>query len=99
MKVPPLAAVAAAALFVCPALSARPRPLPGTAAAVPGSGVVHPAPEFAWSSVTGKVRRLRDLRGHPVILIFATGPTAKDFNKQVREITRRYQQLATRNAL
>ncbi|HXO96356.1 MAG TPA: hypothetical protein VN857_07205, partial [Chthoniobacterales bacterium] len=36
--------------------------------------VPRPAPEFVWSSVSGKVRRLRDLRGQPVVLIFATNP-------------------------
>ena len=95
MKLSPLAAVATAALFVGPVLSAAPRP----AGAVPADGVVRPAPEFAWSSVAGKVHRLRDLRGQPVVLVFATGPTAKDFTKQVKEITRAYRRLAARNTL
>jgi peroxiredoxin len=99
MKLFPFAAVAAAALFVGPVLSAKPRPTPGPAGQVPADGVVRPAPEFAWSSVAGKVRRLRDLRGQPVVLIFATGPTAKDFTKQVKEITRQYRRLAARNTL
>jgi AhpC/TSA family protein len=99
MKVLSVGTIAMGALFICPALPAKPRPSPNTSAAVPANGVVRPAPEFAWSSVTGKVRRLRDLRGQPVVLIFATGPTAKDFHKQVKEITRRYRQLAERNAL
>ena len=102
MKVLPVsAAVAMAALsIVCPpAFPAKPRQSPATSASAPANGVVRPAPEFVWSSVTGKVRRLRDLRGQPVILIFATGPTAKDFNRQVKEITKRYRQLAERNAL
>jgi hypothetical protein len=99
MKPSLLAAVAAAALVICPALSARPRPTPGPAGTAPASGVVRPAPEFAWSSVAGKVRRLRDLRGQPVVLVFATGPTAKDFTKQVKEITRQYRPLAARNTL
>jgi hypothetical protein len=61
--------------------------------------VPRPAPEFVWSSVSGKVRRLRDLRGQPVVLIFATNPEQKDFKKQVKQITRRYKVLAARNVL
>jgi hypothetical protein len=61
--------------------------------------VPRPAPDFAWSSITGKVRRLRDLRGQPVVLIFATNPQQKTFIKQVKEITREYRQLAAQNAL
>ncbi|HEY0794016.1 MAG TPA: redoxin domain-containing protein [Chthoniobacterales bacterium] len=89
-------ATAIATLVAASGVSAKPHPHP---AAVPASSVVRPAPEFAWSSITGKVRRLRDLRGKPVVLIFATGPDTKDFIKQVKEITRRYRQLAARNTL
>jgi AhpC/TSA family len=63
------------------------------------SSVPRPAPDFAWSSITGKVRRLRDLRGQPVILLFATNPQQKMFVRQVKEITRRYRQLAAQNTL
>jgi hypothetical protein len=63
------------------------------------SNVPRPAPEFVWSSVSGKVRRLRDLRGQPVVLIFATNPEQKEFKKQVKQITRRYKVLAARNVL
>jgi hypothetical protein len=63
------------------------------------AAVPRPAPDFAWSSVTGKVRRLRDLRGQPVLLIFATRPGQKEFIHQVKEITRRYRQLSAQNAL
>jgi len=65
----------------------------------PPEAVPRPAPDFAWSSVTGKVRRLRDLRGQPVVLIFATSPAQKTFVRQVKEITRRYRQLSVQNAL
>jgi hypothetical protein len=65
----------------------------------PPESVPRPAPDFAWSSVTGKVRRLRDLRGQPVVLIFATSPAQKMFVRQVKEITRRYRQLSVQNAL
>ena len=100
MSLSPVAAAVAAALFIGPALLASPRPTPAPAAGAPAaSGVVRPAPEFAWSSVARKVRLLRDRRGQPVVLIFATGPTAKDFNKQVKEITRQYRRLAARNTL
>jgi hypothetical protein len=61
--------------------------------------VPRPAPEFVWSSVSGKVRQLRDLRGQPVVLIFATNPEQKEFKHQVKQITRRYRILATRNVL
>ena len=61
--------------------------------------VPRPAPEFVWSSVSGKVRRLRDLRGQPVVLIFATNPEQNEFKKQVKQITRRYKVLANRNVL
>jgi hypothetical protein len=63
------------------------------------ANVPRPAPEFVWSSVSGKVRRLRDLRGQPVVLIFATNPDQKDFKHQVKQITRRYKVLAARNVL
>jgi hypothetical protein len=63
------------------------------------SNVPRPAPEFVWSSVSGKVRRLRDLRGQPVVLLFATNTEQKEFKKQVKQITRRYKVLATRNVL
>jgi hypothetical protein len=74
---------------------------PGKAAGrnPPPANVPRPAPDFAWSSVTGKVRRLRDLRGQPVVLIFATRPDQKEFVHQVKEITRRYRQLSVQNAL
>src|SRR5258708_16202579 len=63
------------------------------------ANVPRPAPEFVWSSVSGKVRRLRDLRGQPVVLIFATNPEQNEFKKQVKQITRRYKVLAKRNVL
>jgi AhpC/TSA family len=63
------------------------------------SNVARPAPEFVWSSVSGKVRRLRDLRGQPVVLLFATNPEQKDFKRQVKQITRRFKVLAARNVL
>ncbi len=63
------------------------------------ANVPRPAPEFVWSSVSGKVRRLRDLRGQPVVLIFATNPEQNEFKKQVKQITRRYKVLANRNVL
>jgi hypothetical protein len=61
--------------------------------------VPRPAPDFLWSGVNGKVRRLRDLRGHPVVLIFAENPNQKMFIKQIRELNRRSKQLATRYTL
>jgi len=61
--------------------------------------VPRPAPEFLWSGVNGKVRRLRDVRGHPVVLIFAENPSQKLFIKQIKELNRRSKQLAARNTL
>ena len=61
--------------------------------------VPRPAPEFLWASVNGKVKRLKDVRGQPVVLIFATDPQQKEFKKQVKNITRFYKALAERNAL
>jgi len=61
--------------------------------------VPRPAPEFLWSGVNGKVRRLRDLRGHPVVLIFAENPSQKLFIKQIKELNRRAKQLAARYTL
>jgi hypothetical protein len=61
--------------------------------------VPRPAPEFLWSGVNGKVRRLRDVRGHPLVLIFAENPTQKLFIKQVKELNRRAKELATRYTL
>ena len=56
-------------------------------------------PNFLWSGVNGKVRRLRDLRGHPVVLIFAENPSEKMFIKQIKELNRRSKQLATQYTL
>lgn len=61
--------------------------------------VPRPAPEFLWSGVNGKVRRLRDVRGHPVVLIFAENPNQKIFIKQIKELNRRAKQLAARYTL
>ena len=61
--------------------------------------VPRPAPEFLWSGVNGKVRRVRDLRGYPVVLIFAENPSQKLFIKQIKELNRRAQQLAARYTL
>ena len=32
--------------------------------------VPRPAPEFLWASVNGKVKRLKDVQGQPVVLLF-----------------------------
>jgi hypothetical protein len=66
-------------------------------AAVPN--VPRPAPEFLWASVNGKVKRLKDVEGQPVVLIFATDPQQKEFKKQVKNITKVYKNLAERKAL
>jgi AhpC/TSA family len=63
------------------------------------SNVPRPAPEFLWASVNGKVKRLKDVQGQPVVLIFATTPEQKEFKKQVRFITKVYHNLAERKAL
>ena len=65
----------------------------------PIPSVPRPAPSFLWSGVNGKVRSLRDLRGHPVVLIFAENPTQKIFIKQIKELNRRAKELASRNTL
>jgi len=75
------------------AQSARSKKVP------PTPTVPRPAPEFLWSGVNGKVRRLRDLRGHPVVLIFAENPNQKMFIKQLKELNRRSKQLASRYTL
>jgi AhpC/TSA family len=67
--------------------------------APPTPSVPRPAPEFLWSGVNGKIRRLRDVRGHPVVLIFAENPNQKQFIKQVKELNRRSKQLASRYTL
>ncbi|MBV9645719.1 MAG: hypothetical protein JO334_19340 [Verrucomicrobia bacterium] len=61
--------------------------------------VPRPAPEFLWSGINGKVRRLRDVRGHPVVLIFAENPNQKMFIKQIKELNRRSKQLAIQYTL
>jgi hypothetical protein len=61
--------------------------------------VPRPAPEFLWASVNGKVKRLKDVQGQPVVLIFATDPNQKEFKKQVKNITKLYKALAERKAL
>ena len=63
------------------------------------ASVPRPAPDFLWSGVNGKVRRLRELRGHPVVLIFAENPSQKMFIKQIKELNRRSKQLAIRYTL
>jgi peroxiredoxin len=65
----------------------------------PNPSVPRPAPDFLWSGVNGKVRRLRDLRGHPIVLIFAENPSEREFIKQIRELNRRSKQLATQYTL
>ena len=65
----------------------------------PNPSVPRPAPDFLWSGVNGKVRRLRDLRGHPVVLIFAENPSEREFIKQIKELNRRSKQLATQYTL
>jgi hypothetical protein len=67
--------------------------------APPGPSAPHPAPEFLWSGVNGKVRRLRDVRGHPVVLIFAENPNQKLFIKQIKELNRRAKQPTARYTL
>jgi peroxiredoxin len=67
--------------------------------AYPTVSVPRPAPDFLWSGVNGKVRRLRELRGHPVVLIFAENPSQKMFIKQIKELNRRSKQLAIRYTL
>jgi AhpC/TSA family len=67
--------------------------------AAPTPSVPRPAPEFLWSGVNGKVRRLRDMRGHPVVLIFAENPSQKQFIKQIKELNKRSKQLASRYTL
>ncbi len=61
--------------------------------------VPRPAPDFLWSGVNGKVRRLRDVRGHPVVLIFAENPSQRLFIKQIKELNRRSKQLAIQYTL
>ena len=65
----------------------------------PPINVPRPAPEFLWSGINGQVRRLRDLRGHPVVLIFAERPLEKLFVKQVKELNRRSKELISRYTL
>lgn len=66
---------------------------------LPPPNVARPAPEFIWSGVNGKVQRLRNLRGHPVVLIFAERPLQKTFIKQVNQLNRRSKELAARYTL
>ncbi|MBV9392455.1 MAG: redoxin domain-containing protein [Verrucomicrobia bacterium] len=66
---------------------------------VPNPAVPRPAPEFLWAGVNGQVRRLRDLRGHPVVLIFAEQPSQKMFYKQIKELNRRAKELIARYTL
>jgi len=72
-------------------------PNPKTAPSSPS--VPRPAPEFLWSGVNGKVRRLRDIRGHPAVLVFAENPNQRLFIKQIKELNRRARQLAARYTL
>jgi hypothetical protein len=72
----------------------RPKEAPPPLPSVP-----RPAPSFLWSGVNGKVRSLRDLRGHPVVLVFAENPTQKIFVKQIKELNRRAKELASRYTL
>ena len=65
----------------------------------PTLNVSRPAPEFFWSGVNGQVRRSRDLRGHPVILIFAERPLQKVFIRQVKELNRRSKEFFSRYTL
>ena len=73
--------------------------IPKSKGGSPTASVPRPAPDFLWSGVNGKVRRLRELRGHPVVLIFAENPSQKMFIKQIKELNRRSKQLAIRYTL
>jgi hypothetical protein len=70
-----------------------------TPTAPPAPSVPRPAPEFLWSGVNGKVRRLRDVRGHPVVLVFAENPNQRLFIRQIKELNRRARQLVARYTL
>jgi peroxiredoxin len=71
----------------------------GKAATPPLPSVPRPAPTFLWSGVNGKVRSLRDVRGHPVVLIFAENPNQRTFTRQIKELNRRGKELASRYTL
>ena len=49
--------------------------------------------------MNGKVRRLRDVRGHPVVLVFAENPNQRLFIRQIKELNRRARQLQARYTL
>jgi len=72
---------------------------PKPTTAPPAPSVPRPAPEFLWSGVNGKVRRLRDVRGHPVVLVFAENPNQGLFIRQIKELNRRARQLQARYTL
>jgi hypothetical protein len=95
-------------LVICLAAGlARAQTAPAPGQAAPSAKAKHtvvpnvprPAPEFLWAGVNGKVKRLKDVQGQPVVLIFATDPLQKEFKKQLRNITRFYKNLVERKAL
>ena len=66
------------------------------ALALPGvcrAEVVRPAPDFVWLSSNAKGKKLKSLRGQPVVLIVAESPRQWIFRAQVGQLKKVYQLL------
>jgi hypothetical protein len=68
-------------------------------AASADAAVIHPAPEFTFAGAGEKARSLRSLRGQPVVLVIADSPKNGALKKQLKNLERVYQELASKGAV
>lgn len=63
------------------------------------ANVVQRAPDFSWPGAGNKVRSLRSLHGHPVVLVIASNPRNGTFRKQIDWLKENYTELAAKGAI
>jgi len=61
--------------------------------------VVRPVPNFAFPSVDGHARSLKNFAGQPLILLLADSPKSSDFRAQLKEMQKSFDRLAIRNTV
>ena len=61
--------------------------------------VVNAAPAFAGGGSVGRRITLASLRGKPVILVFASSPSDREFRKQMSEFKGSYERLAAQGMI
>jgi hypothetical protein len=68
-------------------------------AASSDAAVVHLAPEFTFVGAGEKARTLHSLRGQPVVLVIADSSKNGALKKQLKNLERVYQELASKGAI